>query len=219
MLDLTSSRLRDASSSFMAKTHSTVASMESGTCLVRKLENGEEALMPCAGVAGEIVAGFAMGQYANVTVAPVVEEITVPPAPHKVTLSKTPKTKPVGYGGAPITSAAGDRNVTFAVADEGKTIRVVYSYEPTVTEAGILYGHHPYSDGYDGMTGVIDNAEVIYISNFDHDSDWWSEDAGPVYTAPNGNVTLDNSGTLITGVTVKVAPSAHNAMLGLAVSR
>ena len=229
MLDLNISRLR-FDSSRMVSLHSSVTRIEEGTLLQSVIEGGKEVVLAATGASGERIAGLALNNPGQMSVAPRYEEVTVPSqAPYTVTLANAPingsvRIAPVA-GGAAFTSGTvatgvyglSGRVVTFDAADAGKKLRVSYKYNPTVVEAQALYGQHPFEDpqGIIRATGVLYHADEIYLTNFDPASDWWASTPGPIYSGAGGVVTKSSGGVLLEDCFVIAAPSAVSPFLGL----
>lgn len=232
MLDLNISRLR-FDSSRMVSLHSSVARIEEGTLLQSVIEGGKEVVLAATGASGERIAGLALNNPGQMSVAPRYEEITVPStAPYTVTLANAPingsmRVAPLA-GGAAYTADAGSglatteyalagRVLTFAEADKGTKLRVSYRYNPTVVEAQALYGQQPFEDpqGIIRATGVLYHADEIYLTNFDPASDWWAATPGPIYSGAGGVVTKSSGGVLLEDCFVIAAPSAVSPFLGL----
>ena len=233
MLDLNISRLR-FDSSRMAGLHSSVSRIEEGTLLQSVIEGGKEVVLAATGASGERIAGLALNNPQDFSVAPRYEEITVPAqAPFTVTLANAPvngsmRVAPVSGGGA-FTADAGSglatteyslagRVLSFADADAGKNLRVSYRYNPTVVEAQALYGQQMIGNDPQGIiraTGVLYHADEIYLTNFDPASDWWAATPGPLYSGAGGVVTKSSGGVLLEDCFVIAAPSAVSPFLGL----
>lgn len=227
MLDLNSSRIYKSE---MANLHSTVSSVEEGTALVTVMENGIAVVKPAAGIPAERFVGLALSQVINAAVAPVIETIVVPTGGGVVTLVANPIGVPaVRQGGTafakdPAATAGkfihAGRKLTFAAADAGKTLTVLYDKELTVLEAQTLYGQG-ILDGAQSViqaTGVVTQAEAIFTTLYDKDSNWWAENPGAIYTAADGKLSLDDSGSMIAGAYVVHAPTPTSPFLGIHVN-
>lgn len=231
MLDLNISRLR-SDSSRMAGLHSSVTKIAEGTLLQTVIEGGKAVVLPTAGGNSEQIAGLALNNAGQVTLAPRYEEITVPATgPYTVTLANAPnggvRVAPVAGGAAYTVDAGGGlatteytlagRVLTFAAADAGLKLRVSYKYSPTLVEAQALFGQQPFEDpqGIIRATGVLYHADEIYLTNFDPASDWWAATPGPLYSGASGVVTKSSGGVLLRDCFVIAAPSANSPYLGL----
>jgi len=207
---------------------STVASIMEGVVAIGVMENGVMCAKPSAGNTGEVVLGIAMSQVMNPTVAPKVEEFTIPATPFQITLSKTPLNAATQIGVQVIDSSgnyvsnmtyiassvvtgrfistAASRVITFAAADTGLLVRVTYTYAPTLVEAAMIYGQGIGDAAQSAINSVsvVTNASILFTDQYDP-SDNWSI-GGPVYTQANGLLTLKTSGTLLPTVKVMQAP-------------
>lgn len=233
MLDLNISRLR-FDSSRMIGLHSSVARIEEGTVLQSVVEGGKEVVLAATGASGERIAGLALNNPTDFSVAPRYEEIMVPAAaPYTVTLANAPvagsmRVAPVA-GGTAYAADAGSglatgeytlagRVLTFAAADAGVKLRVSYRYNPTLVELQALYGQQMFNNDPQGIiraTGVLYHADEIYLTNFDPASDWWAATPGPLYSGAGGIVTKSSGGKLLDDCWVIAAPSAVSPFLGL----
>jgi len=201
-----------------------------GACLIADTSGGELAVKPAAGSTGEQFVGVSLSQQLTIEYLPMVEVASVPAeSAYTITLGHTPVAGSLLIVGASTgTIAAGNPGTTTAQysisgatitfhadqADEAMTIS--YRYAPTVIEAKTLQGDIP-PGGAAGLildsVGVIRRGDIL-TSEYDT-SVAWTDNPPAVYTGANGLFTTDNSGTLLTNVTVTQVPSASEPFLGL----
>lgn len=206
--------------------HSSVIQIEEGTALVAVLENGKLVAKPSAGVAGEKFVGVAANRHstpaqANGTFATIVPGT----APYTISLAKTPiNAAAVAVyinGVMAVQNAApttGQYSVvggvlTFAAADAGKSVTVIYRYALTQAEAALLFGSEPVTMNLAAgvQTTAIDTG-VVYVDNFDIATDWATVSA--VKLGANGTFTGAGAGETINALVAEL-PAVSGGYLGL----
>lgn len=213
---------------------------EEGVALVytREGANGATEVKPSTGAADEVFAGFSLSTNTPAIYAPKVEEIALGEGDGDYvtfSLERVP-----AYGAdrilvkvdgvalpveAGLAGAAGkailtpDSNVIVpsTVAAPAGSAYVVYTYELTASEASALTGdyyggsHNTASRVHNRVGCVIEGS--VATSVFDTGVDW-SEVIHPSLGA-DGMLTVGGTGTLLTNVIVKGAPTSESAFLVL----
>ncbi len=193
-----------------------------GLVLMREYENGEEVVLPSAGLASEDIVGFSASDNDSNDDTVRQEQVVVPTvAPFTVQLDRTtPITGQVSITGLVLNAgvAAGqfDMNatgqLTFNTAEAGQTFSVLYRYSLSVAEAKDLFRqrHVNNSAGADfERVSVWGGKGEIQTDQFDASGDYAS---GEVFAGANGlaaatgNVKIGN---------VTHFPSIENPFLGI----
>lgn len=155
---------------------------EEGQGLVAVLEGGVEKVEPAHGHTGEKVVGFAMFRQQDFSTAAVVEDHVIPSAaPYIVELGKSNLIHDqyrVTVVGAALGSYTFDDTagtITFVVADKGRTVRVYYRYELTVSEAKLTYYEAPINHpdpNYFSQVGVGKGKGRVFTMYYNQAIDW-----------------------------------------------
>lgn len=218
---------------------SNIIHLEEGQALVSVLENGKMKVKPSTGASGEHFVGVSIARAAMPTVAPRVEEVTIPASgPYTVNLARNP----TGVVGATVlvdantrtnltaSGSAGASNfsrsgqvMTFDSSFAGKKAIVRYSNDVSVKEATLLYGFDAFVAvdlALAPVIGVIREG-IIYTSCYDPLVDWDSIGGSTVLRlAADGRFTLGTSGGTVIPGTVYETPSANsNGMLAILVNQ
>jgi hypothetical protein len=194
---------------------------EEGLALVYVRINGELAVQPSTGVAGEEFAGFAIARNAPPAHLPNVETGVVPVG-GSILLHRLPAAGQIlvkvdgeileltAAGTQPTDEAKADvsgATVRFAAAAAGASYTVQYMYEPTVSEAAFMTGNIPVGGYAANVMDVVAFVEIgdIATNLFDASKDW-STVMHPRLGA-GGLLTTDGPGTPLPNVLVKSVPS------------
>ncbi len=197
---------------------------EEGLALAFTRVNGELAVAPSTGAAGEEFAGFALTRNAPPATLPNVETVVIP-AGGSILLARVPVAGQIlvkvdgevfnlsASGATPSTADTADLSgatLRFSPADAGATAVIQYQYEPTVSEANYMTGNIPVGGYAANVLDVVSYIELgdICTNLFDASKDW-SNVIHPRLGA-NGHLTTDGTGTVLTNVFVKSVPSANN---------
>lgn len=205
--------------------HSSVIALEEGVALVAALENGALTAKPSAGVAGEVFVGVSQNRHVTPVQANGTFSTIVPgTAPYTIQLAKTPinaASVNVRINGVAATQgavAAGVYSVsgstlTFAAADAGKPVEILFRYALTQAEAGLLFGSEPVSLNLAaGVQSTAIYEGTIYTDNFDVSADW--SNATVIKLGPNGKFTTSGTGTVVNAIVAEI-PTSAGGFLGL----
>lgn len=200
---------------------------EEGTSLVFIKENGKLVVKPSTGAAGEIFAGVSTGVRRKPKYLNKVENHTVT-ATGVVELSRTPVIAGVWLDGTQVASIGatpvvptddGEANLlgNKLYAKAGQAVKVIYQYEPTVTEAQQEVGDLPINGDGESATGMYSFVILgtVATTMFDVTSDWTGV-VNPRLGA-DGRFTAKGSGTLLANVFVENAPTAEADYLELSI--
>ena len=207
---------------------------EEGSGLVRVLEDGIEKVKPSAGVAGEIVVGFAVFRQKTYGTDALVDTGTVPlAAPFTIQLEQnnlvTGQFRVVDSAGVLFTAvlvapAAGQVQIdwttglmTFNTADQGKVITATYRYNLTVAEAITKFHsdtpNHPDANLF-SQVGVGKGKGRVFTNFYDASQDYAA--VAPILTlGAGGMITVGALGPVIPGARVVQVPSANDPYLGI----
>lgn len=230
MLDINKSMFIDT---YPLDVASTVTALEEGTALVYVMENGKGKVKASTGAASEIFAGVAVSRATTPTVAPMVEELTIPAtAPYTVTLARLPvgaigvvlvdgetRTVLAAIGSAPTAAqyTRTGKDITVHADNAGAVLKVVYSYTLTHQEAVLKFNFDAFASVDLAVVPVVGAVYegVVYTTFYDNTVDWDSFGAQPVKLAADGKFTLGGSGASVNAQIVE-APSANsNGFLGI----
>ena len=200
---------------------------EEGTSLVFVKENGKLVIKPSTGAAGEIFAGVSTGVRRKPKYLNKVETHTVT-GTGIVELQRIPVlagvwldgTQVDSVGATPVVPAdAGDANLlgNKLYAKAGQTVKVIYQYEPTVSEAQQEVGDLPINGDGESATGMYSFVTLgtVATTMFDVTSDWTGV-VNPRLGA-DGRFTAKGNGTVLTNVFVENAPTAEADYLELSI--
>lgn len=203
------------------------AFLDEGIAAVYVRDGGTTRIQPSTGAAGEVFAGFSLETNVPPQFMPFVTEFTI--AGGVVELPRLPiagqiavfieGTKAALGAGASAPDSAGEANLdadtlAFHADDEGKSGTVQFMFEPSVTEAMVVTGSGPISglpSAELGVIGLIQTGEIS-TSYFDANADWTGSELHPSLGA-DGKLTIGGSGTELTSVVIKSAPSAASPYL------
>ncbi len=201
---------------------------EEGMALVYVKEDGSTKVKLSSGAAGEIFAGVSQSRNSPPAFLPFVQEQAVPtsksmqlvrvPVAGQLFVSLNGTQAPI-VAGAPAAGEAGlsGTTLTFNTADVGANVFAQFLYTPTVLEARQVIGDPPIgglSSTPQQRIGTLHDAE-LGTNMFDASIDW--SDVFYAKTGPGGTFTAGTEADHTPGVIVKVAPSAANPFLVLAV--
>jgi len=210
---------------------------EEGQGLVAVMENGVEKVMPSAGGAGEVVVGFAMFRQTAFSTAALVEDHIVPTAaPYVVELGKqnliagqsrvldVVAGTDLAVAAAPPAVAAGEflmndaaGTVEFNAAEAGKTVRVFYRYDLTVTEALQQFYEAPINHpnpNFFSQVGVGKGKGRVFTMIYDQAVDWSDPAVVPALMA-GGMLTDGGAGPVVPNARVVNVPSPTDPYLGI----
>lgn len=206
------------------KVHSATTKLDEGVWLAHALENGKEVVRACTGVAGERFAGLAFSKHALPTSSNSVVSSTIPSeAPYEIVLPATPTSIGAfieGTTAAAGTPAAGeylltDRTVTFAAADAGKSVEILYSYELTVSQANFLFGGDTITTDLQNVEISILSTGLCYTDQYVITDDWSNTELD-IKLGADGKITNANEaeGTVIDAVVAEL-PSSAAGFIGI----
>ncbi len=200
-----------------------VSPLQDATPLVFGLENGVRVVSPCAGAAGEALAGFSFAQTSAAVTLPsdaVRVESLVADADGKVVLAKAPLTGQAvvvdALTGATIAvnaTVGTELDLTVTAAD--LAVVVTYRTALTVKEAVSLVGNQQpggYSGAIYGQTGVAQQG-TIYTDRIDSSVNWAAATA--IKLAAGGVLTNQAGAGVAINAKVVSVPSADYPFLGL----
>lgn len=210
---------------------------EEGQGLVAVMENGIEKVMPSAGLAGEVFVGFAMFRQTAFSTAAVVEDHIVPTAaPYVVELGKrnliagqcrvldvvagadlAPAAAPPAVAAGEFLVDNGLGTVEFNAAEAGKTVRVFYRHDLTVTEALQQFYEAPINHpnpNFFTQVGVGKGKGRVYTMYYDQAIDWSGAAVVPALAA-GGMITDGGVGPAIPNARVVHVPSPTDPYLGV----
>jgi hypothetical protein len=226
MLNLPKCIIKQASTRKVAET---VSVLEEGVPLVRVMEDGVMKVTPCTGVADEYFLGYSQNRHTAPSEAPIVEEFTIPgTAPHTLQTSKVPLTFATASAiyidgtladilttGTPLTGdvlvTAGGA-LTFAAADAGKSVQVLYRYAISQAEAAFMFGNDIPFVRHPMVETTIIEVGVVFTDRYNPADDWASADKA--YLGADGLLTTDDTTGTFAGV-VYATPAAGNGFLGI----
>lgn len=201
-----------------------VSPLQDATPLVFGLENGVRVVSPCAGAAGEVLAGFSFAQTSAAIVLPsdaIRVESLVADADGKVVLAKAPLTGQASVVNA-LTGAVIAVNATVgteldltALAAADLAVVVTYRTALTVKEAVSLVGNQQpggYSGSIYGQTGVAQQG-TIYTDRIDSSVNWAA--ATGIKLAAGGVLTNQAGAGVAINAKVVSVPTADYPFLGL----
>ncbi len=226
MLDLAKCIIKQASTRKVAET---VSVLEEGVPLVRVIEDGIMKVQPCTGVADEIFIGFSQNRHTAPSEAPIVEEFTIPgTSPYTLQTSKVPLTFATASAfyiddvaatiittGTPTTGqvlVTATGGLTFATADAGKAVRVVYRYALSQAEAAYLFGNDIPFVRHPMVETTVVEVGVVFTDRYDPADDWASADKA--YLGADGLLTTDDTTGTFAGM-VYAIPAVGNGFLGI----
>lgn len=218
-----------------APTHSTAGTFQEGTVMIAQMETGLGRVLPSAGSAGEIFAGFAYNYSEVPTTRPMVEVVTIPAtSPYDVTLANTPLNPttdihvlfPNGSSGVYDTTPdatldfhnSSGNVLTFHSSDAGLVVTVTYRYTLSVAQAAYEYG-----DGSQPFvrrpTGVLKKVGLItqglvYTDMYHTGAAWDDSAIVNIQTGAGGLLVRGGSGAAVNGRVVYL-PTADFPYLGL----
>jgi len=196
---------------------------EEGVALVytRVAGQGELAVTPSTGAAGEVFAGFSWTRNHPPAYLPLVMEGVVP-ADGIIELERLPVTGQlsVSVAGTPVEVVAAApvdateaqlsvQEVTFHADAIGKNYFIVMQFEPTMVEARQILGDMPIgglASNHESIIGVLTRADVA-TSMFDAAANWNSGELHPSLGA-DGRLTIGGNGTKLTNVVIVATPTA-----------
>lgn len=203
---------------------------EEGVALVWTRENGKAYVMESTGAAGEVFAGFAISRPVPPVHGTNIEEVVVG-ADALLVLDRLPIADQIfiKVGGTTMTLVSGaapadasevsvdGAEVTFHADHVGEKVYVQYHYELSALEARHLTGDAPIggvSGNIQGRCGFIEIGDVA-TNMFDASVDWSDDTKMNPRLGAGGRLTLGGSGTILTGVVIKSAPTAGESDLVL----
>lgn len=211
--------------------------MEEGQALVAVLENGSMKVKPSTGAAGEFFVGVSIARAAMPTVAPRVEELTVPATgPYKVNLGRAPngivgatvvdgstRTQLTAQGSADSTHfSRSGQEVTLDSSFAGKKVIFRYSNDVTAKEAALMYGYDAFVAvdlSLAPVVGVIREG-LIFTSCYDPLIDWDSVGGNNVIKlASDGRFTIGGNGKELQATVYQTPAASNNGMLALLINQ
>ena len=200
-----------------------VSPLQDATPLVFGLENGTRVVGPCAGAAGEVLAGFSFAQTSAAVVLPsdaIRVESLVTDAAGKITLQKTPLTGQVSVvnavtGAAIAVDSVTAKSVDLLIANADLSVVATYRTALTVKEAVSLVGNQQpggYSGSIYGQTGVAQQG-TIYTDRIDASVNWAAVTG--IKMAAGGVLTSQAGAGVAINAKVVSVPTADYPFLGL----
>jgi len=208
---------------------------EEGVLLTASLDpaTGTEKVAATAGLATDVVAGFAIRDNADNATTSEVEELTVPSAPNPLvvqlsnnnlvatqvrvvaeTTGALTEGNPANAGEFSANDATGV--LTFNAAEAGQAITVTYRYNLTVAEARLKFFQRNINNEASalfGQVGVGHGHGEIFTDQFDASVDWAS--AATINSGAGGQVTSGGTGVELDARVISV-PNVNNPLLGIA---
>lgn len=226
MLNLAKCIIKQASTRKVAET---VSVLEEGVPLVRVMEDGVMKVAPCTGDADEIFIGYSQNRHTAPSEAPIVEEFTIPgTSPYTLQTSKLPLTfataatiyingtaATILTSGSPTTGqvlVTTTGGLTFAAADAGKSVSVVYRYALSQAEAAYMFGNDIPFVRHPMVETTVVEVGVVYTDRYDPADDWAGADKA--YLGADGVLTTDDTTGTFAGFVV-AAPAVGNGFLGI----
>lgn len=196
---------------------------ESGLAMIRVADaQGNEAVMPSQGVAGEVFVGASyLDKHAAATAVRVDYHSQVPsaPGPYVVTVPDAliigGTLKVLDGVGTPMAPGVAGSALTFAVGDAGKDVYISYCYQLTEAQKQLL-GISPIPSAalFLGKIACLAGFQRIFVSNFDASQTYSVTGPGSLVTlGSNGMFTIGGLGTQV-GRCFHV-PTAADPWLGL----
>lgn len=202
---------------------------EEGTALVWHRENGRTYLRISTGAANENFAGFALMRSMPPAFQTAVEETIVDstglyvlnrvPTPGQL-LVKVAGVKAAQEASGTAPTAAGKVAVQGAelrlhADDIGKKVFIQYAYELTLTESRSITGDAPIGGLAANIQGSVGYIKLGTISTnlIDAAADWSDDTVLNPSLAAGGKLTIGGSGTKLTGLIIKHAPSSERGYL------
>ena len=228
MLDLAYTKIFQSTEKPLASTN--VDNIVEGSPLISTVENGIGKVALGTGVNGEVFEGVAFAGFVRPTICKIDETFVVDADALAVTLKKvvvgaigcyidgvfaTVKTTGDAAEGEPLFTA-GTNTLTFAAADAGKNVIVVYSFIPSVAEARAEAGDG-YAGGFSlyqlsGTIGVIHQGQVA-TDQYDAAVDWTEANISNIVINADGKFSRGSTGAKVTNARVLQAPGFGSTYL------
>jgi hypothetical protein len=199
---------------------------EEGQGLVAVMEGGVEKVMPSEALAGEKFVGFAMFRQLTFGTAALVEDHIVPTAaPFVIELGKqhliAGQIRVLDIvANADLVPVAIDLvhgTVTLAAGEAGKTVRIFYRYELTVSESIQQFYQAPTNmpdPNFFSQVGVGKSKGRVFTMYYDQSVVWSSAAVVPALAA-GGMITDGGVGPVIPNARVVSVPSPQDPYLGI----